>query len=419
MSSVGKQAPLISLSGSWVNEGVFEAGFSTVTFYGVSPSTISGNTSFYTFQSTAPGKTFYFTAGTTQTIINRLILAGTSENRIFLRSASNGEKWALDVSTNQVADYVDVKDSDALSHTITAFNSVDSGNNNPNWIFDGPPAAVNDLTASSLEDGNILLHWTAPGENGWNGEITDGRYKIRWSTIDLSTDGWQDDWDEGTAFWTDDYDNRYSLDFATTTEGPYEKHSKIIENLCGGVTYYFRIWTRDSDSRWSDISNAATTTVTKVLSIEIAPPAEYDFGSIGLGKSTTSLSSLDIVNAGNIPVDYRLKISSVSFDDNRQSLWKPTTTAAGHDLFIFYSVFHGTGASTVDFDVDDVVVGEYRVSSGTRFTVEGAGEPYKQTGAAVAKQDERNLWLKIDMPVTLSATGRKKITLRIEAKEHE
>jgi hypothetical protein len=47
-----------------------------------------------------------------------------------------GSKWKLDLpNTDQSVTYVNVRDSDALNHTVTVSGGTDSGNNNANWIF--------------------------------------------------------------------------------------------------------------------------------------------------------------------------------------------------------------------------------------------------------------------------------------------
>ncbi|MFH1352601.1 MAG: lamin tail domain-containing protein [bacterium] len=110
------------------------------------------------------------------------------------------------------------------------------------WIFEAdstPPASVTDLTALSGEgNSDVKLVWTAAGDNGTTGNITNGQYCIKYSTN--SGDGWS------------------SLNYVqwSTDTVPGSIENKIIGGLAGNNTYYF--WLKTYDDLWSDISNGAT-----------------------------------------------------------------------------------------------------------------------------------------------------------------
>jgi len=128
----------LTLSGGWSNSGTFNAQTGTVTFTGASTIDIAGSTTFNDFTCTTASKTIQFAAGTTQTVSGTLTLTGTSGvgEKISLRSSSSPSKWDITLSGGaQSVSFVDVKDSDANTNTITCYNSTDSGNNNANWIF--------------------------------------------------------------------------------------------------------------------------------------------------------------------------------------------------------------------------------------------------------------------------------------------
>ncbi|MFC2061570.1 DUF2341 domain-containing protein [Elusimicrobiota bacterium] len=125
----------------------------------------------------------------------------------------------------------------------------DDSNNSPGWFIDNvyvgeeetPPAAVTDLEAAlgSIAD-TIDLTWTAPGDDGWTGQIVNGKWRIDYST------------DSGHIF----DGSTYKIEIDTTCQ-PHTDHSYALTALTEGATYYFRIWTKDEITNWSDVSNAA------------------------------------------------------------------------------------------------------------------------------------------------------------------
>lgn len=131
----------ISVSADWINAGLFEAGTSTVAFEnGVTTSALTGDTTFYSFACEAAGKNLIFAAGSTQAVNGSFLLTGAGGDLIKLRSSIDADKWYLSFPNGaQTVSYVDVKDSDALLNTVTADNSLNSGNNNANWAFGSMP----------------------------------------------------------------------------------------------------------------------------------------------------------------------------------------------------------------------------------------------------------------------------------------
>jgi len=135
----------LNVAGNWSNSGTFTANTSTVTLTG-SNQKILGTTTFYNLKkdvSAGSADTLMFENSKTQSIANSgtLTLKGASGKILTLRSCdssgnqSDGTQWLMGVSntsTTLAVDYVDVKDSNASTKTITATNSLDSGNNT-NW----------------------------------------------------------------------------------------------------------------------------------------------------------------------------------------------------------------------------------------------------------------------------------------------
>jgi len=273
------------------------------------------------------------------------------------------------------------------------------------------PSAITNLTGIAEDDGSVTLQWTAPGDDSNLNDITGGKYRIKWATYTIT------DWESG--IWND-YDDKYSLEFTTNTS-PGNTHEKAITGLHGSKAYYFRIWTRDEESgvnypgNWSYISNAATVTVTDVISISLSTDT-YNFGSLAVEASTVSLSAITVTNNSNINELYSIKVDSVTLANGSSSLWvaADTDTGTGYNQFVLYAVFHGTDVALGNFDANDYVVDTSSACSNTKFSDDDGGV-YKQTGTNVPKGDNRKLWFRLDMPKTVTTSAEEKITIRIDA----
>jgi len=107
------------------------------------------------------------------------------------------------------------------------------------WAKNEAPAAVTDLEASTGDQ--ITLKWTMPGDNGWCGNIKNGKFRIQHSTNPL------EEWN------VDYYDVEITTDMTPGTTIDYS-----LGALEPNATYYIRMWTADSEMNWSGLSNAAT-----------------------------------------------------------------------------------------------------------------------------------------------------------------
>jgi hypothetical protein len=109
-----------------------------------------------------------------------------------------------------------------------------------------PPAAITDLTTSSPTDTSITLTWTAPGDDGVNGNASG--YVVKYSTSGSITDA---DWDSATT---------YTQSWTPAKNGTTETH--VITGLSNGVTYWFAIKAYDDalPSNYGGVSNSASGT---------------------------------------------------------------------------------------------------------------------------------------------------------------
>jgi len=118
------------------------------------------------------------------------------------------------------------------------------------------PAAVTNLVASpGVAGGEVDLVWTEVGDDGTTGNIIGGRYGVKYSSNPAF------DWDGATGF---------DLEWPANTI-PGRTQTATIGSLTPGVTYYFRIWTRDEAFNWSDLSNGATAWA-QIVTLAPEPP---------------------------------------------------------------------------------------------------------------------------------------------------
>jgi len=200
------------------------------------------------------------------------------------------------------------------------------------------PAAITTLSAlTGGSVGEIDLSWIAPGDDGTTGNITGGKYRIKWATYTIA------DWNSGS--W-DDYQNRYALEFATNTVA-LEQNCRTITGLRQGVTYYFRLQTADEKPNWSPLSNFATAWAQVLYSP--AKPTNFT----GVALSTTSIKWTWTDNSLNED-GFKIETSTggvlVSSDTLRAdtTFWIETGLTANTSSFAYklYAVNSAGSAST-------------------------------------------------------------------------
>jgi fibronectin type 3 domain-containing protein len=95
------------------------------------------------------------------------------------------------------------------------------------------------LSGDTLKEKEITLAWVSPGDDNNLGDITNGQYRIEYTT-------------NPAVDWSDPVN--YSVQWPTTT-APGTPQSRTITGLELGATYYFWIKTADEAINWSDVSN--------------------------------------------------------------------------------------------------------------------------------------------------------------------
>jgi hypothetical protein len=97
------------------------------------------------------------------------------------------------------------------------------------------------LLASSM---TVTLAWTAPGDDGALGAVTNGEYDIRWATTPIASNG--------------DFINANFTSLVSTSFAAGEYQYAVIPGLDVRTTYYFAVTTKDGLGVRSTLSNTAT-----------------------------------------------------------------------------------------------------------------------------------------------------------------
>jgi len=267
-------------------------------------------------------------------------IKGEKSNIATIDYRVNGGAWQ-NLATNISSDYTSNWDpwsyaTDSSTGCVIDIRAYDAGGNSIThlWSFHywkgGPPDKVTDLLALTGDlPGEIKLSWTAPGDDGYVGNISGGKYRIKWATYTEITD-----WETGT--WND-YASKYSFEFSTNAVVS-QRNGRTITGLTEGVTYYFRIWTRDeNENNWSPISAGATIWAR----IDDIPPAPVTNLSALCASDGTGIVTLnwtapteDGSGAGGMISTYEIRYATWDFTNNWEggtqwTIGVPTGTTPG------------------------------------------------------------------------------------------
>jgi len=280
---------------------------------------------------------------------------------------------------------------------------LDPGNPNSNILQAGylcqifPPGSISSLTCLTPFYGkSIKLQWTSPGEEEYSGKIATGEFALQYSSnpIPVTLTGWA---------------TSYALVVISTSNSEpgqfriYQITSAFSSELDKDVTYYFKLWARNTAGEWSDtyFSTPSTLPKLKLLAVSLLEPTTYNFGSIGTSLEVVSNSGIVSRNNGNILETYKLNLTTGN--TTLGTVWTPSVDAtAGNDEFVLYSIFKSTKPETADFgDIlyDDILsTGTQFRASTTRFS---AGTPPEHDGVRVQPiGDSDRAWNSTDIPLT-------------------
>ena len=302
----------ISTEGNWDNKGDFTRNISTILLDGINQSVLGG-THFYNLTKTAIGAcTLTFEEGKTQTIENNLILEGTKNNRLSLRSSSEGEQYkiTLEASGSQTLNQLDVKDSDASDgQTLIAYNSMNS-KNNTNWEFIGPLFASMDPII--LEVGKTAGPGDADGTKLKSDPEGKGTYTWTSSSEDVATVS-----ANGTVTaiaYIPDSGKNYGTSWITVTDGENREKSKLAK-------VYDHLSVNPAALQSKKVGESDTLTASGATGTYTWESSNPDVASVLAGTVTyRAMGTADItVNDGTYPSKFDFSTVAVSVTEEGES----------------------------------------------------------------------------------------------------
>ena len=156
-------------------------------------------------------------------------------------TSGSQEKRALKGLTGGKTYYVAVEAVDEAGLQASLSNMI----NNGAYVKEDsvPPAAIFDLVASTGgNEGEVILTWTAPGNDGNTGRASE--YDVRYSTVQIAN---YNDFNLAERFMN-----------VPSPQPAGTKETLSVRGLAGNVVYYFRIKTVDMSDNWSALSNQAS-----------------------------------------------------------------------------------------------------------------------------------------------------------------
>jgi len=220
---------------------------------------------------------------------------------------------------------------------------------------DSAPAKITDLSgATGSSGGEIVLTWTAPGDDGTTGDISGGIFRIKYSSEPADT------WD------TMPYSKQISTSVSYGTSC-----SVTITGLLNETTYYFYIKTGDEKPNWSALSNKTTS-----YTLDTVAPAAI--------SNLTALTGSD---------DGEVKLQWTAPGDDG------ITGDVSGGLYRIKAATYNITASNFD-SVSNNGYYSFSVDISTSYTTQGTEHTYTMTGLyagttyyfAIKLRDESNNW---------------------------
>jgi hypothetical protein len=257
---------------------------------------------------------------------------------IYLRSTQNNATWYFRYSgttANQTIDGVNVRDSNANMGNVLfpSGGSVDAGNNR-NWDFSGPNAIAN-LTATVVSSTTIALTWTAPTDQ--QNPLT-GQFAIQYATYSSASFAVQN--------------AQILIPFSSLSPGTAQNQD--VSGLAANTTHFFRIWTADSNTNWSSVSNAtsAVTHAQWVSNIGIGSlyVSSITFSWTPLALSPSSFTAEGYHVLASTRSDFALLYDSATLTDVSQSTW--TIFNLTGEVTYYFRIGSINWVSTASYAVD-------------------------------------------------------------------
>ena len=203
-----------------------------------------------------------------------------------------------------------------LDVDTTYYFAIKTADEVPNWAGvsnspsgktsdETPPADIIDLGIKAVDQNDITLNWTAPGDNG-NVGIAD-QYDIRYSTALITEANWA---------------------LATPAPGPYPAPSTsgtmesfIVSGLNTDTTYYFAIKTADEVPNWAGVSNS----ISGITTDETAPADITDLVTSDFEQNSIRLNWTAPGDNGNVGIadQYDIRYSTALITEANWALATP------------------------------------------------------------------------------------------------
>lgn len=152
----------------------------------------------------------------------------------------------------------------------------------------------------------------------------------------------------------------------------------------------------------ADLTITVTPAGTKSIAIAGSP---YDFGSLNVGVSSVSATAVVIENDGTLPMQVGAQVTT------QGAPWT-VGAAPGDDIYNLRALFNTTRPADGDFTAvtDDLTTGLTLATAAVY-----AGDESGLNVAPAAAVDNRNLWLRIDMPTSTSVSTQRSIVVQLSA----
>ncbi|MEW6041297.1 MAG: YCF48-related protein, partial [Elusimicrobiota bacterium] len=167
------------------------------------------------------------------------------------------------------------------------------------YYFNGCPSMITDLTVSpsTVEEGGIILNWTAPWADSTFSNISNGRFIIKYQTAG----------EGGTIDSDSEFNSSPRSIILSTTCAAGQKQTYSLTGLTLGTYYYFSIKAADSENNLSQLSNSPNAQSSKVSQIVfITSPytrsVDEPTGIITIETKDTNNNTLKISQDVNISI---------------------------------------------------------------------------------------------------------------------
>ncbi|OGS27885.1 MAG: hypothetical protein A2297_05505, partial [Elusimicrobia bacterium RIFOXYB2_FULL_48_7] len=216
------------------------------------------------------------------------------------------------------------------------------------YFFNGAPSPITDLavTPSIVEEGSVVLTWTAPTADATFSNITSGKYYLKYN---------------GTIILNDNIFNASpGLIITTGSFSPGEKHTRVITGLNPGQPYCFAVKTEDNAQNVSEYIMYVVQLAAKVAKISVTDVAPKTFYA-SKDYSSYALVTIQTQDSGNNPL--KLAANSVVYlysDSSKGSFskdlvdWTPSPGSVqllkGEYLKQFYYADEQSGAPVISCD---------------------------------------------------------------------